>query len=183
MIAEATCRHATTGLPIAFLVGDAHHLAFAPATFDRCRTERTLLHLDHPEQALAELVRVVRPGGQVVVFDFDWDMTFIDHPDKQLTRMLVQACSDAVKHGWIGRHLPRLFHTVGLVEVTSVPQAVRIPYAIAHHLFDGLLANLQAAGSVSVEALTQWWQPLEQAEEAGQLCFGQLGFVVSGRKR
>jgi ubiquinone/menaquinone biosynthesis C-methylase UbiE len=183
MIAEATRRHATAGLPVTFLVGDAYHLAFASATFDRGRTERTLLHLDHPEQALGELVRVVRPGGRIVVFDFDWDMTFIDHPDKRLTRLLVQAWSDAVKHGWMGRTLPRLCQAVGLVEITCVPRAVRIPYAIAHRLLDGLLANLQAAGVVSGDELTAWWQPLEQAEAAGQLCFGQLGFVVSGRKR
>jgi ubiquinone/menaquinone biosynthesis C-methylase UbiE len=183
MIAEATRRHTTAGLPITFVVGDAHHLAFATATFDRCRIERTLLHLDHPEQALAEMVRVIRPGGPVVVFDFDWDMTFIDHPDKRLTRRLVQACSDTIKHGWIGRSLPRLCHAAGLVEVTCVPHAVHIPYAIAHHLFDGLLANFQATGGVSTDELAAWWQSLEQAEAAGHLVLGQLGFVVSGRKR
>ena len=33
------------------------------ASFDRCRTERMLMHLDDPEKALGEMVRVVRPGG------------------------------------------------------------------------------------------------------------------------
>ena len=174
MIAEATRRHAPTRLPVTFLVGAAHHLAFAAATFDRCRTERTPLHLDDPTRALAELVRVVRPGGHVVVFDFDWDLTFIDHPDTQRTWWLVQACSELVKHGGIGRALPRLFGAVGLVEVTWVPYAVRIPYAVAHALFDGLFAHLQAAGQVSAEA--------RAVVAAGQWCCGQLGFLVCGRK-
>lgn len=182
MIAEARRRHTATGLPVTFLVGDAHHLAFASATFDRCRTERTLLHLADPTQALAELVRVVRPGGHVVVFDFDWDMTFFDHPDKQLTRHLVQGCSDLVHQGWIGRQLPRLFRTVGLVEVASVPHVVHVPYAMVHALLDGLLAQLQEAGRVTAAALTQWWRPLDAAEAAGQWCCGQLGFLVRGRK-
>jgi ubiquinone/menaquinone biosynthesis C-methylase UbiE len=30
-----------------------------------------LMHLDNPEKALAAMVRVVRQGGKVVVFDFD----------------------------------------------------------------------------------------------------------------
>jgi ubiquinone/menaquinone biosynthesis C-methylase UbiE len=103
MIAEATRRHAPTRLPVTFLVGDAHHLAFAAATFDRCRTERTLLHLDDPTRALAELVRVVRPGGHVVVFDFDWDVTFIDHPDTQRTRWPCQLNEKSLPAAFIVR--------------------------------------------------------------------------------
>ena len=87
-----------------------------------------LMHLDDPEKALGEMVRVVRPGGKVVVFDFDWDAVFVDSPYKGTTRKIVHAFSDGIKHGWIGRSLPRLFHAAGLTEVTCVPHAVR-PYA------------------------------------------------------
>jgi ubiquinone/menaquinone biosynthesis C-methylase UbiE len=47
MIAEAVKRHGACGLPIAFGVSDAQYLAFADATFDRCRTDRALMHLKH----------------------------------------------------------------------------------------------------------------------------------------
>ena len=53
----------------AFVRGDAHALPFADATFDGCRADRTLQHLADPERALAEMVRVTRPGGRVVVVD------------------------------------------------------------------------------------------------------------------
>lgn len=65
MVAEAQHRHAASGLPVAFVVGDAQHLAFADASFDRCRAERVLMHLDDPERALAEMRRVVRSGGRL----------------------------------------------------------------------------------------------------------------------
>jgi ubiquinone/menaquinone biosynthesis C-methylase UbiE len=171
MIAEAKQRHAGSALSVEFLEGDAQDLQFPDASFDRCRTERMLMHLDHPEQALAELVRVVRPGGRVVGFDFDWDTMFVD------------TFSDGIKHGWIGHSLPRLFHAAGLTEVTCVPHAVRIYYAFAHRLLDGHLAKAQAAGILSADELAQWWEHLEKAEAAGQFHLGFLGFVVSGRKR
>jgi ubiquinone/menaquinone biosynthesis C-methylase UbiE len=183
MIAEAQRRHATTGLPVAFAVGNAQHLDFADATFDRCRAERLLMHLDHPEHAVAEMMRVVRPGGKVVVFDMDWGMIFVDSPYQDTTRTILQAFSDGMRHGWIGRSLPRLFQAAGLADITCVPHTVHLDYAFAHRLFDGHLTTLQATGVISPDELTRWWQHLTQAEAAGQFHAGQLGFVVSGRKR
>lgn len=182
MVAEAKKRHATSGLPVEFVEGNAQNLQFAEASFDRCRTERMLMHLDDPEQALAEMVRVVRPGGRIVVFDFDWDMVFTDSPYKEMTRKIVHTFSDGLKHGWIGRSLPRLCQAAGLVEVTCVPHAVRLYYVFAHRLFDGHLAKAQAAGVLSANELRGWWEHLEKAEIAGQFHLGILGFVVGGRK-
>lgn len=64
-----------------------------------------------------------------------------------------------------------------------VPHLVHMDYAFAQRLFAGYLRTVQAAGVVSAEECTRWWQSLEQAEAAGQFHAGQLGFVVSGRKR
>jgi hypothetical protein len=129
------------------------------------------------------MVRLLRPGGRVVVFDMDWGMVFVDSPYQETTRKILQAFSDGMKHGWIGRSLPRLFQAAGLAQVTCVPHAVHMDYAFAHRLFDGYLATVQATGVVSADELTRWWQYLEHAEAVGQLHLGQLGFVVSGRKR
>lgn len=45
------------------LQGDATHLPFADATFDRVITSEVLEHIPADTEALAELVRVLRPGG------------------------------------------------------------------------------------------------------------------------
>src|SRR5262245_38124596 len=102
MIAEAKQRHATAELPLEGVGGDAQDLTFPEASFGRGRTERMLMHLGDPEKALAEMVRVVRPGGKVVAFDFDWDAVFVDSPYKGTTRKIVHAFSDGIKHE-IGR--------------------------------------------------------------------------------
>ena len=183
MIAEAQHRPAASGLSVAFVVGHAQHLAFADASFDRCRAERVLMHLGDPECALAEMVRVVRPSGKIVIFDMDWGMMFVDSPYQETTRTILQAFSDGMRHGWIGRSLPRLLQAAGLADVTCVPHTVHLDYAFAHRLFDGHLAKVRAAGVVSADECTRWWQHLAHAEAAGQFHAGQLGFVVSGRKR
>lgn len=44
--------------------GDALQLPFEPATFDAAVTSFGLLHFDEPDRALAEMRRVLRPGGR-----------------------------------------------------------------------------------------------------------------------
>ncbi|HKD31838.1 MAG TPA: methyltransferase domain-containing protein [Gaiellaceae bacterium] len=54
---------------VTFVEGDATELPFEYASFDLTGTLRTLHHIARPELAVAELVRVTRPGGRVLVVD------------------------------------------------------------------------------------------------------------------
>ena len=48
---------------------DGEHLPFADYSFDLAATIRTLHHVQRPELLLAELTRVTRPAGRVLVVD------------------------------------------------------------------------------------------------------------------
>jgi ubiquinone/menaquinone biosynthesis C-methylase UbiE len=54
---------------VEFVEGDATALPFESYSFDLAGSLRTLHHIQRPELALAELVRVTRPGGRVLVID------------------------------------------------------------------------------------------------------------------
>ncbi len=49
--------------------GDLYALPFPDASFDLAASARTLHHLDRPAEAVAELARVLRPGGLALVVD------------------------------------------------------------------------------------------------------------------
>jgi ubiquinone/menaquinone biosynthesis C-methylase UbiE len=51
------------------LTGDGEHLPFERASFDFAATLRTLHHTPRPELMIAELARVTRPGGTILVVD------------------------------------------------------------------------------------------------------------------
>jgi SAM-dependent methyltransferase len=98
--------------------GDARWLPFGDGEFDAVLAVTTLVHLPDAERAVAELVRVVRPGGRVGVFDRDNDSYIISHPDRDLTRRIVAAGSEhTTVNPWIGRQLPGLFAVAGLCDV------------------------------------------------------------------
>jgi ubiquinone/menaquinone biosynthesis C-methylase UbiE len=52
-----------------FVEADAEELPFAPGEFDVVCTARTFHHIARPELVLAEMTRVLRPGGTMLVVD------------------------------------------------------------------------------------------------------------------
>lgn len=63
-------RERAGGLPNVELVeGDGTQLPFADGSFDLAGTMRTLHHVEEPKRVVAELARVTRPGGRVLVID------------------------------------------------------------------------------------------------------------------
>ena len=52
-----------------FVEGDGTALPFADASFDLAGTHRTLHHVAQPERVVAEMARVTRSGGRVLVVD------------------------------------------------------------------------------------------------------------------
>ncbi|HKC25628.1 MAG TPA: methyltransferase domain-containing protein, partial [Thermoanaerobaculia bacterium] len=73
----ATARR--TGVPASLLAGDAAALPFAPASFDKALASEVLEHVPDDRRALAELHRVLKPGGFLAVsvpsanYPFAWD--------------------------------------------------------------------------------------------------------------
>lgn len=69
MIAEGRRRHA--GIPnLAFVEADATALPFDDDSFDAATMSFGLRNVNDPKKALAELLRVTRPGGRVVICEF-----------------------------------------------------------------------------------------------------------------
>ncbi|ATG55080.1 bifunctional demethylmenaquinone methyltransferase/2-methoxy-6-polyprenyl-1,4-benzoquinol methylase UbiE [Brachybacterium ginsengisoli] len=58
------------GAPVPFVGADGQHLPFAEDSFDAAVISFGLRNVHEPKLALAEMVRVVRPGGRVVVCEF-----------------------------------------------------------------------------------------------------------------
>ena len=54
---------------VSFIEGDATKLPLEDGSFDLAGSLRTLHHIARPELAVAELARVTRPGGRVLVVD------------------------------------------------------------------------------------------------------------------
>ena len=92
MLAEGRKRHAGNDL-IEFVFADATALPFEDNSFDAATISYGLRNVHQPRKALAEMLRVVKPGGRIVIAEFST-------PPSQAIR---------VPYGLYGRHvLPRV---------------------------------------------------------------------------
>lgn len=117
MIAQAQQRFNPRELPIEFQVGDALALPFAAAMFDAARTERVFMFLEEPARALAELVRVTKPGGRIVVTEGDIGSHSVDTDDVAMTHAVLAALADCSPSGCVGRRLRAMFVDAGMRDI------------------------------------------------------------------
>ncbi|NLG45205.1 class I SAM-dependent methyltransferase [Gordonia sp. (in: high G+C Gram-positive bacteria)] len=66
MVAQA--QRSQRGDRVTYLRGDAHHLPFPEATFDTVVCLAALYLIPDPLPVLDEMARVVRPGGEIIIF-------------------------------------------------------------------------------------------------------------------
>ena len=108
-------REAFAGEPrVSFALGDAVATGQADASFDLVIAHTVYSHLADPEGALAEAHRVLRPGGQLVIFDGDFATITVALFDGDPLQAAVGAVLRNMMHApYIMRRLPALVTAAG----------------------------------------------------------------------
>lgn len=107
--------------PRRLVQADGAHLPFADASLDGCRIERVLQHVEDPAAVVAEVRRVLRPGGFLAVFE----------PDHTSFRVHSDAGDDFLwkamraRHKAIGAELPDLLEAHGFTIDDVVTESSR----------------------------------------------------------
>lgn len=120
MLRVARSRAAEVGATVRFSVGDALDLDEPDDSFDAVRSERTLQWVADPAVAVAEMARVLRPGGRLALIDTDWSTLTIDVGDDALAARVHGAMQvERGRPSLVGRRLGELARAAGLDVVTG----------------------------------------------------------------
>ena len=170
---------------IEFHEGSALALPFDGDSFDRVIAVTVLGHVPRGDAAIPELVRVAAAEGTVGAFDFDSDMTAFTHPDREMTRRIVAAASDAIAiDGWMARRTPLLLARAGLTHVQA--RAFFPIDSDADGFYVGLAERSASAaavsGAVSSEEAAAWLAAFRAQLPLGPVVAGRLHVFAWGRK-
>lgn len=166
---------------------DAAALPYEAHIFDAARSERVFQHVPEPAPILAEMIRVTKAGGWVVVADTDHSGLSIDCAERALIDVewrLRRYRADMLMNGYAGRQLYRLFKTQGLRDVTvEIFPLAGTEYAAGRYfsVMDTVEQRALADGMVTEEELQRWRAMLEQADEAGVFFGYGIMLLVAGR--
>jgi ubiquinone/menaquinone biosynthesis C-methylase UbiE len=183
--ADAHAHQAGVNTWVTYQHADATNLPCATNTFDACRSERLLQHLLHPEQAVAEMVRITRPGGWLVISDADWGTLSIDTSELDIERRLVRLEADMHTNGYAGRQLYRLFKRQQLANIMiEIVPLCFTHYGLAEQVI-GPAALAQEAvrqGVITVAEAQRWCASLAQADAEGVFFASITGVLIAGQK-
>jgi len=184
MIDIAKGRTANSGLPLEFLTADASSQPFPDQSFDGIRTERVLMYVPNTQQTIKEFKRLLKPGGRLVIFDFDWDSILIAHHDKALTRKIIRYASESFPNGRIGSDLYRQLRNAGFKNVGVKPSSYygnsEIVLNLTKRIYEGILQTGISNHVFTQAEIDNWWKALDEDAKTGNLFISFQGFIGYG---
>lgn len=185
MIREARKRAGLTDLPLEFYKGNVYKLDFPENTFDRATSSSLFQHLKRPDEAINEIKRVVKPGGLISVFDYDWDSLFINSSLNNITRSISDFYRQSLKNCTAGKYLAETFRNNNLKITGEYKIFLKLDY---DEFLSSNIGFYQASqlcvdeGLISADEKQMWLSDLNKKNEHGDFRFEFTGYRVVGMK-
>lgn len=154
--------------------GDATALPIDDASVDAATAVQVYEYVEDVDAALAELARVLRPGGRAAVYVTDWGTTIWNSADEERTGRVVDAWRDHRPHPDLPATLRGPVRSAGL-RVDRIE-----PFTIVETELQDTFAGLMRAilrshaadhEDVGREAAYAWGEDLRDRDDAGETFF------------
>ena len=181
-LAEQRCAHMPQ---VDFAKAGAERLPEADARFDAAACVQVLLYVGDVAAALAEIHRVLKPGGRAVIIETDWRGTVVGSSDDALTRRVLAGWDAAVPSPNLPVRLIPLLRAEGFgairVEALPILDTSRAG-TISEDMFGQLAEHAVEQGAVTADEAAAWLEDLARRDAEGAYFFCVNRFIFSAVK-
>jgi ubiquinone/menaquinone biosynthesis C-methylase UbiE len=167
--------------------GDAVAIGGDDARFDLVVSTQVLEYVSEIDRAIAEIARVLRPGGRTVLLASDWRaLAWHSSDDERMDRML-SAWEDHLAHPALPRTLARRLEDAGLhvdrIERHSIIERADDRTGYSAMLIDGIAGFAPGRRGISEEEAAAWAEDQEtlRVNRSFHFSMGQYFFCAERR--
>jgi SAM-dependent methyltransferase len=184
--AHSTARGAACAVELH--TASVYDLPFADESFDAVRAERVFQHLEDPDAALREMLRVTRRGGRMLLMDPDHGQASVavDEPgQRRVFEAARRSLLTLIVNPHSGVRLRAMMIRAGLGEVTQLAQVLEVAHGDFAHAFflHDLLEAAVARDEITRDEARDFIDALAQREREGRFFANAIGYAVVGVRR
>jgi SAM-dependent methyltransferase len=169
-----------------FQVADATSLPLEDASFDGAVCVQVLEYVPEVSAALAELHRVLRPGGRVVIWDVDWATVSWHSSEPARMQRVLGAWDKHLVHPSLPRTLGPAMRSAGFDQVEmeghSFASATFDPETYGAATMRFIEQFVPGHNGVTEDEATAWADEQRELGERGEYYFACIQFCFSGRR-
>jgi arsenite methyltransferase len=185
-LSRTRCADPAISERVSFIKADAAALPFPDGAFDVAVSTQVYEYVADLKTALAELHRVLRVGGRVLIIDTDWDSIVWNAGDQDLMRRLLAVWTERFADPHLPRTLSRQLQDAGLkvrhrdVLVLFNPEYDPNTFSVAN-------GQIMADFAIAQHRMTRddaeaWMQGLQRLGREGRYFFSLNRYVFMATK-
>lgn len=171
---------------ITFDLGDVTHLPLADGAFDAAVSTQVYEYVVDVAAALAELKRILRPGGRALILDTDWDTALWQTHDLARLRAVLLAFEPHCAHPRLARQLPSLLRAAGFAVSWHGVHTILNPYLHAdtysHGIIDFIATYVAGQAGLHPDDVAAWRAELHALGAAGDYFFSINRYLFLAHK-
>ncbi len=177
-------RHRCTELDnVHFQVGEATKLPFSDSIFDAAMSSQTFEFVDDVPAALAEMFRVLRPGGRLLIHDTDWGTICWRSSDPGRMARIMKALEGAFADPHLPQALAERLTAAGFADVRAEPfvqlEIDYDPLGVSAVLTESIPSYVTSNG-ISRDEADAWAADLLEHASRGEYFFSSTEYIFTG---
>ena len=165
--------------------GDAVAIPATDASFDAAVAVQLYGYIQDLDAAIAELNRILRPGGRAAVYATDWRTLVWHSSDSDRMDRVIDAWKDVYANPHVGSQIASRIHDAGLTIETVEPNSVlntHLDETFAGFVMDLFRGHLEEDEGFDAEEIKAWNQDLLEIDEVGETFFNLTQYLYMVRK-